>query len=491
MDRREFLKSLGGCAAAGALGGCGGARGLALEGTALTGTPAEAAARPNVIVVFGDQWRAQATGYAGNAVVKTPNLDRLVGESVNFSQAISGCPVCSPYRASLLTGQRPLTHGVFVNDVCLDPEAKSLGRTFAGAGYDTAYIGKWHVDGHGRSNPIPRERRQGFDYWKVLECTHDYNRSAYYEGDDATKRFWEGYDAIAQTRDAQEYVRGRRDEEKPFLLVLSYGPPHAPYHTAPEEFRAIYSPADITLRPNVPERMHGQAREWLAGYYAHCTALDTCVGDLLGTIREAGIEKDTVFLFTSDHGDMLGSHGHQKKQRPWEESIRVPFLLRYPGMAGWRPRETDAPIDAQDIMPTLLGLAGVRAPAGMEGLDFSGHVAGGDDPSGGEALITCPHPFGQFVKGRGGGREYRGLRTRRHTYVRSLEGPWLLYDNEADPHQMRNLVGEAEHAALREELDRRLQAKLDAAGDEFLPGMEYIRRWGYKVNANGTVPYAG
>ena len=116
-----------------AIGGCVGAGGLALEGTALTGTPAESATRPNVVVVFGDQWRAQATGYAGNSVVKTPSIDRLAGESVNFAHAVSGCPVCSPYRASLLTGRRPLTHGVFVNDVNLSPDAASLGKCFAGA----------------------------------------------------------------------------------------------------------------------------------------------------------------------------------------------------------------------------------------------------------------------------------------------------------------------------------------------------------------------
>jgi len=453
----------------------------------MAGTSGGEARRPNVIVVFGDQWRAQATGYAGNAVVKTPNLDRLAGESANFTHAITGVPVCSPYRASLLTGRRPLTHGVFVNDVSLDPEAEGMGKCFARAGYDTAYIGKWHVDGHGRSSYIPPERRQGFDYWKVLECTHDYNRSAYYDGDDDTKRFWEGYDAIAQTRDAQGYIRGRGGNDKPFLLVLSFGPPHNPYETAPEEFRAMYLAEDIELRPNVPEEMRGKAREWIAGYYAHCTALDSCVGDLLKTIDEEGIAEDTIFLFTSDHGDMLGSQGHARKQRPWEESIRVPFLLRYPGMPGWLPNETDAFIDAHDVMPTLLGLAGVEPPQGIEGRDFSGHIAGGDDPSGGEALVMCPHPFGEFNTALGG-KEYRGIRTRRHTYVRTLDGPWLLYDNEADPYQQRNLADESEHAALRDELDRRLQALLDASGDEFLPGMNYINRWGYEVNARGTVP---
>ena len=456
------------------------------------------AKRPNVVFVFGDQWRAQATGYAGNQTVQTPNLDRLAGESVNFTHAVAGCPVCSPYRASLLTGRFPLTHGVFVNDVYLQPDAASIARSFADSGYDTAYIGKWHVDGHGRSKTIPRERRQGFDYWKVLECTHNYNESAYYAGDSDEKLYWEGYDAIAQTRDAQRYIR-ERDVDRPFLLVLSWGPPHAPYGTAPEEYRALYDPRDIVLRPNVPESEEVRAKgmqaqrmtieESLAGYYAHCTALDTCIGDLLATLQACGIEDDTIFCFTSDHGDMLGSHGQFKKQRPWEESIRVPFLLRYPALLGHDGREADVLIDAPDIMPTLLGLSGVTNPDTVEGLDFSRYLQGGDDPSDGAAVITCPQPFGQWTRTRHDGREFRGLRTKRHTYVRTLDGPWLLFDNQVDPYQLENLVDEPACVELVRELDAWLQRKLDAMGDEFLPGAAYIRQWGYPVDETGTVPY--
>src|SRR5690348_1026878 len=123
---------------------------------------ADAPRRPNVLIVLADQWRAQAFGFAGDPNVKTPNLDRLAEESVRFINAVSGLPVCSPTRASLLTGQRPLTHGVFLNDVPLNPEATSIAKVLKSAGYDTACIGKWHVNGSGRSNFIPRERRQGF-----------------------------------------------------------------------------------------------------------------------------------------------------------------------------------------------------------------------------------------------------------------------------------------------------------------------------------------
>jgi len=444
--------------------------------------------RPNVVFVFADQWRAQATGYAGNPNVKTPNLDRLEGESVNFTHAVSGWPVCSPYRASLLTGQYPLSHGVFVNDVSLDPDAVSVADAFGKAGYDTAYIGKWHVDGHGRESYIPPERRQGFDYWKALECTHEYDHSPYYAGDSDEKLYWEGYDAIAQTRDAQRYILDH-DSEKPFLLVLSWGPPHVPYHRVPDEYLGLYRPEDIELCPNVAASDADTARDFLCGYYAHCSALDACVGHMLHTLREKGIDEETIFVFTSDHGDMVGSHGVPRgKMRPWDESVRVPFLLRYPALLGKDTRETDAPIDAPDIMPTLLGLCGLSIPETVEGLDFSGTLTGGRDPSDGAALIACYHPFDNYCHAKGG-TEHRGLRTGRHTYIRALDGPWLLYDNDSDPHQLDNLVGKPEYAGLRDELDARLQRRLDRMGDEFLPSMEYIKRWGYAVDETETPVY--
>ncbi len=444
------------------------------------------AQQPNIVAVFADQWRAQDTGYAGNPDVATPHLDQLAGESVNFTHAVSGCPVCSPARASLLTGQYPLTHGVIVNDVHLRQSPDSMARLFAAADYDTAYIGKWHVDGHGRSNYIPPERRQGFDYWKVLECTHDYNHSPYYAGDSDRKLFWDGYDAIAQTRDARTYLQ-QRDSDRPFLLVLSWGPPHAPYQTAPAEYRAAYRPEDLTLRPNVPPHWQQQARRDLAGYYAHCTALDACVGELRATLREQALADNTIFLFFSDHGDMLGSQGMDKKQKPWEESLRIPFLLHWPQLS-WLSRQVDALIDMPDILPTLLGLCGLPVPESVEGLDFSGLLRGGPDPSDGAALLSCPHPFGQWWVGRGG-RAYRGLRTRRYTYARALEGPWLLYDNDADPCQQDNLVGRAGYDELLHEMDSWLQRRLEAAGDAFLPSTHYIRHWGYNADARGTVPY--
>lgn len=488
VSRRTFLRNGIG---ASLLLSMGSGRTTALENTAPAREPSGSKAnmKPNVLFVFADQWRQQATGYAGDPNVKTPKLDALARESTNFTNALSGCPVCSPYRASLLTGQRPLTHGVFLNDVSLQPRATSLAQAFAGAGYDTAYIGKWHVDGHGRSSYIPPERRLGFQYWKALECTHNYHESFYYQGVSEEKRRWEGYDALAQTRDAEAYVRDHASGA-PFLLVLSWGPPHTPYATAPDEFRALYSPDALQLRSNVPPEAAERVRKWLAGYYAHCSALDACMGRLLATLKECGIEKNTIVVFTSDHGDMLGSHGEKDKQRPWDESIRVPFLLRYPAMAGWQPRKSEALLDAPDLMPTLLGLCGIPIPSTVEGTDFSGHIGGGGDPSDGAALIACPCPFGQWSPALHGGREYRGLRTKRHTYVRDLRGPWLLFDNESDSYQMRNLVNDPGFRDLREQLDGHLQKKLAANKDQFLPGTEYLKQWGYPVDGKGAGPVA-
>lgn len=444
-------------------------------------------APPNVLILHTDQWRAQAFGYAGDPNVQTPNLDRLAAESANVSLAVSGMPVCTPHRASLMTGQYPLTHGLFMNDVQLDTTATTLARVYADAGYETGYIGKWHLDGRGRSNFIPPGgRRQGFQYWKALECSHNYNRSAYYEGNSPEKKFWEGYDAIAQARDAQEYIQARAEEKQPFLLFLSWGTPHAPYHTAPEKYQQMYDSADMQLHPNVPPEMEGMVKKDLAGYYAHCTALDDMVGEILQTLDEQGIADNTIILFTSDHGDLLGSHRAYKKQQAYEESIRIPMLIRAPQMQAGEYR---ALVNSYDIMPTLLSLSGISIPETVEGTNYAGFLKGAAPLPDTAAVLSCVQPFGQWNRFDHNGREYRGLRTLHYTYTRDLEGPWQLFDNEKDPYQMNNLVDDPDAQALVRKMDALLQQKLEAQGDEFLPGMEYIARWGYEVDARQTVPY--
>ena len=442
---------------------------------------------PHVLILHTDQWRAQALGYAGDPNVKTPNIDRLAGESANLFNAVSGMPVCTPHRASLMTGQRPLTHGLFMNDVQLDTNAITLAEVFVGAGYQTGYIGKWHLDGRGRSSFIPPGgRRQGFQYWKALECTHDYNHSAYYAGNSPEKKFWDGYDAIAQAQDAQQYIREHAKDEEPFLLFLSWGTPHAPYQTAPQKYQDMYDPDALQLRPNVPPDMKAKVRKDLAGYYAHCSALDDMVGEILRTLDDAGIRDNTLLLFTSDHGDLLGSHRAYKKQRPYEESIRIPMLINHPTI---KAGEYKALINSYDIMPTLLGLCDVKVPSTVEGNDYSSYLLGQKPLQDTTTMITCVQPFGQWNRFDHGGKEYRGLVTLRFTYVRDLEGPWLLFDNQEDPYQMNNLLNHPQYADLQARLDNLLLEKLQNNGDAFRPGMEYVRQWGYQVDEKQTVHY--
>jgi len=479
--------------------GATGATGLGLLSGCKTG--GRGARRPNVVYVFADQWRASAMGYAGDPNVKTPHLDALAAESFNFRNAVSCCPVCSPARASMITGQYPLSHGVFVNDVYLKHKSPSIADAFNTAGYRTGYIGKWHLDGHGRSIYIPVGRRQGFRSWQTLECTHNYNKSSYYDDNDPEIKMWEGYDAFGQTERAIRFIKESGDN--PFMIFLSWGPPHAPYLTAPEKYRKLYDPAKLTLPPNIPESAgfkpaskwdeHGTAdpvertRQIMAGYYAHCSALDGCVGHLQAAIQKAGLEENTIFVFTSDHGDMLGSHGLWKKQWPYDESARIPFLLKYPAL-GRGGSEVETPINTPDIMPTLCELCGIPVPSSVQGRSYAPAMHSGDWPDE-AALIANYHPFGQW-EAQLGGKEWRGVRTIRHTYVKDLNGPWLLFDNEADPYQMDNWVNRPEHADLQVRMESLLGQKLKQTGDSFADGMDYIRQWGYEVDATGTVPYA-
>jgi arylsulfatase A-like enzyme len=238
----------------------------------------------------------------------------------------------------------------------------------------------------------------------------------------------------------------------------------------------------------VPKEVEARTRKDLAGYYAHCTALDDCFGDLLDTLQRTSLAENTIIVFTSDHGDMLGSHAMIRKQKPYEESARVPMLFRLPARVGVKPRRVDGTINTEDVMPTLLRLCNVSVPKSVEGLDFTGYLRGGADPSGGAAVVQCASPFGEFTRAVGG-KEYRALRTKRYTYARDLDGPWLLFDNEKDPFQLDNLAGKPEHAKLQAQLDAQLKKKLADAHDDFRPGADYIAKWGYKVNATGTMPY--
>src|SRR5207249_1833233 len=233
-----------------------------------------------------------------------------------------------------------------------------------------------------------------------------------------TPKYWPGYDAIAQTEDACHFIKSQSGAD-PFLLVLSLGPPHFPYATAPERYRQMYVGREIQLRQNVPDGNRAQATDTLRGYYAHMSALDDCLGRLFETLDRAGAAEDTLVVFTSDHGDMMLSQGLTTKLYPWDESLRVPFLLRYRRKLGTEGRRIRTPINSPDIFPTLLGLCGIPAPGSVEGADWSHLITGGAGPSDDSGtLLNLAVPITEAR--RYGFAEYRGLRTVSHTYVRSI-----------------------------------------------------------------------
>lgn len=448
---------------------------------------ASSSRKPNVVFVFPDQLRRCATGFGGDPNIETPAMDRLAAEGLDFDHAISGFPVCCPARATLMTGLYAHHHGVLVNDVHLDESFPKLAEQFVGAGYDTAYIGKWHIQAKGRKAYIPPESRHGFQYWKVLECTHDYNNSPYYAGDDPTQRTWEGYDAFAQTDDAIDYINSRSGKEEPFMMMLSWGPPHDPYETAPKEFRDRVDAAALELRPNVPPEREEIARKELAGYYAHILALDHALDRIDQTLETAGVAEDTIVVFWSDHGDMLHSQGQCRKQRPWDESNRVPLLIRYPRLFGREGRKVPALINTPDLMPTLLGLCDIPIPDSVDGADYTAYLKGQADAPAEGVLLTYYRPFGEYLR-EGGGREYRGVRTDRFTYAAHLDGPWLLYDNEKDPYQQVNLVDDPDSQETVAELELLMRELMRKVGDEFHQGDFYAESLKDYLDESGQVP---
>ncbi len=446
--------------------------------------------KPNILIVLADQLRACSVGYSGEEPVITPHLDGLAAQSAIFRAAVSPMPVCTPYRGALITGRTPLSLGLVLNDIPLATTEVSLAHAAASAGYDTAYIGKWHLNGPDRPAWIPPgPPRQGFDFWAAANFDHNYDRSVYFLGDSSEPRTWPGYDAESQTTAAIDYM-ARHSRAKPFCMVLSWGPPHHPYRTVARDYLDLYDPAAIAARPNCPD----PPRDDLWGYYAQTSFLDDQLARLVKALDALGICDDTILVFTSDHGDMHGSHGVYKKQWPWDESIKVPFVLRYPRRVA-AGSSFDFPLSAIDVMPTVLGLAGVSIPDTVEGVDLSPFItgAGGDPPEAVLLMNPCPFSIGdprgpdQVPKYEGMRMEYRGVRTSRYTYARTIDRPWLLYDNVEDPFQLRNLVDEPAHQPLAAGMEAHMQALMAGIGDEFLPRQAYYERFGIELDQRGKV----
>ena len=434
---------------------------------------APAPRKPNVLYVFSDEHRACSMPGEPLNEAFTPNLERFSRHCVTFRTRISKYPVCSPYRAMLLTGRWPYQTGIVDNALQLRPDEVSIGETFRRAGYRTGYIGKWHLSpGDEGGEFIPAgPARQGFQDWHVWSNTNQhFDRSFTFDPDTGRKIQPKGYNCTLMTDEGLNFIERHRGE--PWMLMVSWNPPHPNFLDASPEQKDRYQPEALKFRPNA-ESVNPGLRRSFQGYYGHISGVDAEFGRLLRKLDETGQADNTIVVYTSDHGDMMGSHGYGGKRLPWEESCRVPFLVRYPGIT--KPgSDVGGIFSTVDIFPTMCGIAGIKAPSHCVGRDLSSAMRGEptrfpessflmhiqkDNATGGE---NNPAPL------------FRGVRTDRHTYAVADDGRWLLYDNREDPFQTHNLINGASRMKLAGDLDGIMLDWLKAARDPF-PG-ERLRK---------------
>jgi len=453
---------------------------------------------PNLVYVFADQMRYQSVGYTGDKRAKTPNIDKLARSSMNLPQCVSGSPMCAPYRASLFTGKYSSSTGMVINELRMNPNHRCFGHVLHDNDYDTYYIGKWHLwanelgNHHDPKNSYtpPGEHRLGFDgYWASYGFHHTY-WDQYYHEDSPEKIVIEGYEPDGQTDLTIEKLKLATETDKPFALFLSLGTPHDPWNleNVPDEYLEMFADVEFELplnyKPNndphadqwarLNDDQRAELTEWMRVYYAMTTNLDWNIGRLVASINDLGLFEDTIFVFTSDHGEMFGAQGRRAKNIFYDEAVRVPFLIRWDGhiQAG---SECDIPINTPDIMPTLLSVMGLDVPDEVEGYDFSPTLLGQDDAN---------TPEYAFMQGMGAtaifedGHEWRALRNKHYTYAVYLDDDSeYLFDNIADPHQMTNLADAEAHAVTLATLRRELQRCMDDLNDTFEACTWYQQHW--------------
>ncbi|MEK7413324.1 MAG: sulfatase [Planctomycetota bacterium] len=433
--------------------------------------------RPNIVFVFSDEHRWCSQPFTEMPQLVAPNMVQLAQEGLRLDNCCSTAPICVPYRGMLITGMWPhqsscVSNDFFSNGNIIGQDAPTIAHTFAQAGYATSYIGKWHLKEETAINAgfdLFQHWLYGDDHWDTLVRE---------EGTGTDWQSSKGYNAIGMTDQALDFIARHADGERPFMMMLSLNPPHWRWDDAPEEFLQLYPQETLPFRDNVtdPKYKEGLHRLHLQHYHAHVTAVDVQLGRIMTTLRERGIADNTILIYTSDHGTSFGSNNVHSKGNPFDESVRVPFTIRWPGHVPAN-RVADANIGTMDLYPTLCGLAGIVPPAHCGGIDFSPIMLGRPGPDPATQFLAINNFqrnfYIQHVDPTGGATNtfapFRAVRSKRHTFVANAHGDWLLFDNQADPYQMRNLVDDPAYTTIKNNLRRELESWLAKAEDPFIP----------------------
>lgn len=445
----------------------------------------------NLLFVFVDQLRKYDLGCYGSRQVISPAIDALAGDGLVFEHCLSNAPLCVPVRGSLLTGLFPQKHKAFTNDMSIRYDIPSVADALNAVGYRTGYIGKWHLCGIPREQYIDKDRRLGFTEWKVANCNHNYTH-VYYDDEDNVRHHVPGYEPEIFGSLGEEFIR--RNADKPWALYLSFATPHDPHGNLPEYALDPYRDVRPELPPNVPEtgilmtREKHVTRQQMAedarGYFAHITAIDHQMENLVLALKETGQYDNTLIVFTADHGDLLGSQGLTDKQTAYREAVDVPLIMHHPALV--KNGRTDALMGLVDLPVTLLSALGLTMGGETDGKDLS-HVM--QDPSARGLddvymfdLYPCHNAYSKGLTA------WRALRTDRYTYCINEKGPLFLFDNETDPYQMHNLKDDPACAGLRSELHARLMRHVNQH-DALISGDEYVRRSGWFDEFNASQRY--
>ena len=445
--------------------------------------------RPNILVLLTDQLRPFELSCHGHPVVKTPNIDRLAAGGVRFEYACTSNPVCTPARSSVISGQYSRTCTGMLGCVgdpasrrCHFPDT-TLAERLQTAGYDAALVGKWHIG--------PSPRIVGFAETVYPKVHHLNQNQLYFDG---TGHSWvqEGFCPDFEVQTTQQFLRRRR--ERPFFLFHNLCLPHMPYFDVPDRYRRRYRPEDVLLRPNttIGGKLYYDENAFLIYYYDHLyyrehrpdmqtlpdgydlhaltahycgmiASVDEQVGQILDTLADAGLAENTIVLFTSDHGDNLGSQHLWNKISVNDEAIRIPFIVSWPGTL--QPRVAREHVASLvDVAPTLLSLAvganhRVRpqpVPPFMQGRDLSPILRGDAARIGiGEAIIenlrgelairTPSHLYAVMTE------------TQHGTPLRKLtDDRFMFYDTRIDPYEMTNLAKTGEQQDVARDLRERI-----------------------------------